>query len=470
MLKVLGDNTNSAAKIIELIKEPLSKVEEPKKKTTSKSDINLTSFKARFLFSNIKKFYTHDSLMHDNTRLEFLNTTLCLNNSNIKIYSIDRIENELETIDLGTLERTNEVTFNSKIAAELGAKINNGNSSNTVSESTTGTNNSDTQNEFDASETPTSSVLSGSNQSNNTTQTDSTSNSSEVNQGVSAELGYNNTENIKENLTLKKSTIKTSFSFTPKTITVAQRGRPLAGITDNVVLTATMKFKEGQSANVFDFSNMFNEYDLNEANKIDVKRYNVGYIQCNETEDMEFSFDVAYDGVVRGVKNLEIGNNIGEFDDRVKFYRIADDDISQLEEPTISKYDYCKKVFEVKANVESKDSIKNYILKIDRYGYQEKVYLFEDDDPVLFYGWLNRILEKPTVKLLQTKKFRLYFESIGKDESTGKKRRIYLTKEALSKNELKAINTINAIDLIEKPKKESLKPIVKKPDDEKKKE
>ena len=130
LIKSISNKVKIPEEIFTLMSKPLPMAE---KKANRPLPTNYTEYKVRLNFSNDKRYFIDGAFMHPNTRLEFLNTTLSIpENSPFSFYSIDRLENEFEEIDLGNLERNKSVTFNAKLTggAEMGSSVEGTNSNN----------------------------------------------------------------------------------------------------------------------------------------------------------------------------------------------------------------------------------------------------------------------------------------------------------------------------------------------------
>ena len=444
LLRVLGENTNSADSIIKLIREPLSIVPKPKPTTITTQDF--TTYTTRILFSNIKKYFVRNDLMHDNTRLEYLNTTVKLDSKNFEFYTIDKLENELETIDLGNLERTNNVSFGIKGTVQNGIDntFNRGNTNESKRDGSSNFNNTDgiydANGSFIGTQQGNTGAASIKKSNENTRET-------KISASQSLEASYQNSENIKENILLSRSTLKTGFSFSPKHITITQRGRPLQGIFDNELVTVTLKATKSETKDYFKFSSLFKDYQPKGVNNIDFQQIKAAYIPCNSKGELDIDFEVSYDGVLRAVRNLQRGNIIGEFDDKVTYYRVKKN-YGKNKKPSnsisIDKFDYCKKFYEVRAKVKGEE----YALHIEVLGNSTPVILSDEDASRNFKGWLNLIKIETNKSKFQTKKMRLYFQKI-KMESDGTHKKLFVGKKKMTKNDINKLKTIKEIELIE---------------------
>ena len=121
LIKKFSKDKSSNNTIIEALKAQYS-LETAKPETQKNKLKDYTEIKLRLFFSNVKKYYNDSRLMHPNTRLAFLNTSIKLQNANFTFKSIDKIQNEFETIDMGKLERSQDVTFNSNLSGDVTAK------------------------------------------------------------------------------------------------------------------------------------------------------------------------------------------------------------------------------------------------------------------------------------------------------------------------------------------------------------
>lgn len=387
-LKILSEKIKDADTFIGTISKPLSVIE--KKETKAKTDYR--DIKVRFVFSNIKKYYENKKFMHPNTRLEFLNTTLEIkNNDDAYFYSIDKLENEFEEIDLGTIDRSQEVKFQTNLSAESGI----GGSSNSI----TGYDKTSSNENDDGAGNTGSNII---NKSKKNTTT------SEAKSGYKADVSYANNESIKEAVNGKIKRMKTGFSFSSDKITVSQRGAANRDISDNVYVTATLRLEDNKTDYQYmtSFKNLYDDKNTQVvSDKIEITQENKLYIKCYSSNDIEFS--TKYSGAIRAVNNTDNDNSYLEFDDNVTFYRISGTtDNIKLK---LNKNIFCKKALRIvgKKQNEKKEHVE-YRLYIETKGMNE-IFILDDDAPYLFISWLQNALKSPTLDLLKTNKFSLLF-------------------------------------------------------------
>ncbi|MEM9869242.1 MAG: hypothetical protein AAF765_16215, partial [Bacteroidota bacterium] len=117
---MVNNNTDSLLKVL---KKPLY---EPKK-TAKQLQTDFIKIRTRFNLSNLKHYHMKDSLqkysnfIHPNTRLAWLNSTIKLEEgSQLEISTIDRLETVYESVILGSIERTQDVSFNAKLTGQYG--------------------------------------------------------------------------------------------------------------------------------------------------------------------------------------------------------------------------------------------------------------------------------------------------------------------------------------------------------------
>lgn len=391
-LRLLSEKTSNADTLIKLISKPLDTPE--KKTTTAKADFQ--DIKVMFVFSNIKKYYEDKDFMHSNTRLEILNTSLEIkNNDAVYFYSIDKLENEFEEIDLGTIDRTQEVKFQTNISAETGMGISSNNIYGYDQNSSNGTDDGN-----------------GNISNNSTNKSKKNTTTSEAKSGYKADASYANNEAIKEMINSKLKRMKTGFSFSSKKITVSQRGGANRDISDNVYVTATLRLKNKTNKNSVDskyITKFTNLYDARNrqviADKIEFQQQNMNYIMCDGLEDIYFKTSFA--GAIRSVDNRNHNNSYLEFDDKVTFYRISGE--TENEKLTLEKATFCKNVYRIKTTIKNHEGL-FYLYISNKKDYVGEVLLSEETKNGLL-NWLLDALNNPTLELLRTDNFELFFEN-----------------------------------------------------------
>ena len=375
--------------------------------------------------------------MHPNTRLEFLTTTLKIGEDEpIKFYSIDRLQNEYDDIDLGTLSRDQTVSLNAKLSA-------NGGLGSTLGSSNTGTTtNSDSDQSgqsksvYDANGNVIGSLTkTGTFTSSNQNLKGTTANIN-TNLSATAEADYQNQQTIKEAIAVKLQRLKTGFNFSDKALSVAQRGRPLGDISDNIYVTAILKVTDPSnvfSPDVYTIDNLFDDNNqAGLADKLIFSKRNVSFVPCDKCKDIKLS--TSYEGAIRAVGNRAIadGTNALEYDDEVTYYKIATTEGDKLQ---IDKNVYCKNAFKFAAKDAEGDE---YTLQISA-PTDEELDIFTDDRPEYFLKWLIDQVSDPVAAKLVTKRFKLYFES----PATHKK--IYIAKDVFSAAELADIKKLTGV-------------------------
>lgn len=410
-LRVIGAKADSIQQILDALKVPL--FPEPIiTGTYVPQDNNHQQFTIRWLFSSIKKYYNDPACLHPNTRLEFLNATLSLSDtSNIEIFSIDRIENEAEQVDLGTLQRTSESTFQSGITGNLG-----GYGLNTreyaqglVGEESNGQQGgSNVYNEGGQ-------LIGHLDQNGNLKSTNTTNNASKSEVRLGADVTANASVNMKntmnEAMNLKFKRLKTGFSFGPHQLTVSQRGAPMMEIYDNVIVTTTLKAHDSITRRKasFAFSDMYRDpYNLLPVDSVDVARKYYNYVPCDLVSNL--TPELHFEGALRMVKNNKRGRNILEYDDDIT-YRVFSDTTQDIE---ISKFSFCENVYELKIKLSGQNI--EYPIRIETSQFNERLLMHQSDNPWSFIVWLYSIFKLPDPKLMTSKKFKLYFV----DESDSK--------------------------------------------------
>ena len=434
-LDVISKNTKKNDEIIKLIKQSLSDIKEekpPKKKT------DFTKITIRLSFTHYKEYLKDTMLYHPNTRLEFLNTKLRLSNTAISFYSIDKLENEFDIIDLGTIGRTKNVTFGTEISSEVGSSVEGTKKTSKVKGKNTGTNSYDSNDNNTASET---------NQDSNTNENNITTKNGATTNG---KITYNNAEEIKEQVNVSLKRLKTGYAFDEKSLTISQRGKSLNDIVDGTIVTATFILKNGtndQRKNVVSenevssFSKLWDEKDNpNTADKVTFNTRIVKYNNCS-TGSNTFTIDGTYDGLIRIANNTKKNNTL-EYDDNITYGKFVACPIPPV---SVDLNQYCKKVFKIVIEDKKKKAI--YTVHFaSRNSASKELLFFEDDNYNEFINWLTRIIKKNDVKGLNSKIFNIYLnsdnvsvENIKVINEDPKPSDLKILKELLESNYLKAL-------------------------------
>lgn len=433
-LKIVASQVRHPDSLIKYLAKPI--IDAPKKAAQSKPT-DFTQYKVRLNFAHWNKFYNSASFMHPNTRLEYLTTYLTIP-SGVSLYSVDRLENEIDEIDLGTLSRDQTVTFNTKLTGEYGAGSTFNNIANikNTSASSNGTVGKETvyDGKGNAIGTIDKTFSNGGTQEGGKTTTTTGS----ANAKLAGELGYLNNETIKEAVALKLRRLRTGFSFSDKQLVIAQRGRPLGDISYNTIVTVTLKvsnYGTVYSPKVFDFEKLFTDAgDPVIANNLIFSLKGINFVPCDTATDITIS--TKYEGAIRAAGN-ETGNtgeNALEYDDKVTFYRIKE---KAGDTVLIEKNLYCKKAYRVTAT----DSTGNRYILYMAAPNPEELLLFSEDKPEVFLQWVREQRENPVSANLTTSKFKMYFEKSGGGA------RIFLVKNGLSGSDINSIKTLNDIKL-----------------------
>ncbi len=225
-LKVIGDKATSVDEIIKAIRTPLI-TPYPTQNMIHQKVIDQRYLTTKLLFSNVKKYYVSSEFMHPNTRLDFLNTQIKLDSQSIaKLVSVDRMENEFEVVDLGTLNNTSEGVFKTGLSGNLGytgnKELNYGLTDNTGNTVFDGTSNSLYDNAGNM-------VGTGQLSNNNTQGTIRNSSGKEtveLGAGAKADIGYELKNSLTESVAIKQRRLKTGISFDTAQLTISQRGSP----------------------------------------------------------------------------------------------------------------------------------------------------------------------------------------------------------------------------------------------------
>jgi hypothetical protein len=438
LIKTLG----AKDKAEEFMKLMAAQIQLPEKKEPPTFPTDYTQHKVLFSFSNTKRYFANQAFMHPNTRLEFLNIFLALPaNSNFSFYNIDKLINEYEEIDLGTLERNESVTLNAKLSGQgdIGSTL----------ESTTGNTFQDNQGNKAAVEIPVydakGNVVGKVNSSGEFTSSANRISGTKATSGAkataAAEASYQNIQSIKEAINVKLKRMKTGFSFSSKEFVIAQRGRVGGDISDNVYVTATLKITSTTGVNskdVFNFTNTFGPTgEATAADNLAFSMRNVNYILCNAANAVTFT--TKYEGAIRAVGNTDkkTGENSMEYDDDVTYYKI---DLTDGNGLTIDQNVFCKKVFKIVAFDAAGNEYTLFIASPS----SKELDLFSDDNPHLMLQWIIDAVTSPAKAFLSTKKFRMYFEK----NSDGSK--IFLVKDAVTDAEFNSIKTLFKVQAVER--------------------
>ncbi len=357
-------------------------------------------------------------------------------NPNFHLYSIDRLENEMEIIDLGTLERTQNVNFGAKIAGEFG--FSEGFENNTSESNVPNLQSSTEQikNAYDKNGNLIGTFKETQSGNINPTNSNSTKSTASGNQSIKAEVDYSNAENIKENLAIKLKRIKTGFSFTDKKLTIGQRGRPLSDISDNVIVTATIKVRNSSvnlnTKRISKFDKLYSTLGvLNPIKDISISTQHVHYMPCSNASNIQLKME--YEGAIRGVKNQVRGVNNLEYDDKVIYYTFESQP-SNLSNIEINKSEFCHEVYKIEATFNNDND--TYILCYSR-ALPEEVLVYSEHNLYQFRTWLYEIISTGKRTHLVSNKHNLIFVS-NKDIN----KQIPLSKAAMSDNELGKLRTL----------------------------
>lgn len=435
-MRLLSSKEPNPDKFINYLHKELSTIP---KKPAEKKPTDFTTYKFLLNFSHWNKFYNNTLYMHPNTRLEYLTTYLNIPaNSAIGFYTIDRLENEFDEIDLGTLSRDQSVTFNAKLTGELGTGST---VSNTASGKTTGTSGGNIIGKTNVYDEKGSVIgtLDNTSTAGNTKEGSNTNTvTGTANAKANGEIGYLNNETIKEAVAVKLKRLRTGFSFSNSELVIAQRGRPLGDISYNTFVTVTLKVSNPTNVFplfVYNFDAAFESNGIPiKADKLNFTRRLINFVPCSRATDIQLT--TRYEGAIRAVGNNEenTGENALEYDDKVTFYKF---DKSQENSVNIDKNMYCKRAYKIVA----KDAASNnYVLKIAN-PVPEELDIFMDDKPELFLQWILEQQSNPIKANLITSRFRIYFEN------TATKARVFLNKDALNASELAAISDLKDIKL-----------------------
>ncbi len=446
-LRAITSKATTIGDITAALKLPIYEPDAPKP-AIPPGDEDFTKIKVRLLISNIKKYYNDQELLHPNTRLEFLNTTFKLNSNVYIIESIDKVENDFETIDFGELSREQTVKFDAKLTGEAGTEA-----------GTSFENTSKGNNTFDRKENQEKNVydeygnlLGKVGDSGNIKKTNENGNTNKSNVSAKltgkAELAYANYATIKENLNIKFKKLKTGIAFTNNEITLSQRGSPLSDISENVIINLTLKINNEANLN-FKSKDIAIFNELFDASRKPTKpsalvfsgTRNVTYIPCTLNEQLKI--DITNEGAIRTAKNQKKGRNILEWDDKVIYYTFKNNKEAQ-QILDISTKGQCNEVYIMVALIKEQ----KYYLSIANPA-ERDVNFYGTQSCVNFKNWVeNQILNvKNTVVNItdfQTSGLKLSFYNGSLPSST---QNIYLAAPAAAFTESNrtALGTIDFI-------------------------
>lgn len=434
-LKIMASKVAHPDSLVKYLSKPLWAAPP---KPTAKKPVNYTTYKVRLSFANLKKYYNDAKYMHPNTRLEYLTTSLVIPaTSPVTIYTIDRLENEFEEIDLGTLSRDQTVTMNAKLTGEAGSSATTTDNYSTKNTGTTNNQNAgkvslvDDKGNVIGTFDNSSSAGSGRETNNGRTRT------AQTGAKANAEIGYLNTESIKEAVAVKLKRMRTGFTFTERNLTIAQRGRPLGDISDNIYVTATLKVSSVNNVlplTVYDFEKLFEEDGSPvKAEKLSFNSRLINFVPCDNAQNITLTTN--YEGAIRVPGNetdKKSGHNALEYDDKVTFYKFGNKAGETLE---IDKNEYCKNAYKIMAT----DGTDMYVLKIEA-PLALELDVFGDDKPEMLLEWVRRQQVNPVAANLTTTKYKIFFENI---RTRG---RIHLVNTAFTATQLAAISSLQDIN------------------------
>lgn len=440
---MVDDNTDS---LISVLKKPLF---EPKSKK-SKLQKDFTEIKARFYLGNIKHYYkssilkANPNFIHPNTRLSWLNIRVMLDDESIlEISTIDQLQSVYESVDFGTIERNQNVTFNSKLTGQYGVTNENSSARRTSRGINSNSTSTTLTNIYDEDGNLIDSITLNSGESNLSNRSFDNSSKQGVSAGIGGEVGYANTEAIKEAFNFAYNDFKTGFSFDKKSITVSQKGRMFADISDNVIVTTTLRPKKARHQLVHNFSDLFQKNGaINSASKINITNRTIKYLPCSSVQGKTFTnkINYEYDGLLRTVLNNSKTVNRLEYDDMVRYYPFKHvKNTSDEENIEIDLGDYCKKVYRVHATFKNDGG--DYLLSIANPTALD-AYVMEDENPLLLYKWIKEIAKDASDKNLTTNSFSLFFE--GPND-----KRIYLANSKLDDDTIEKLKTLEDLNFEE---------------------
>lgn len=406
-LKAMVARTHTPQELVDALRLPLTV---PEKKPEVSRQTKFDEYKMVFEFANVKR-YDIEKYAHPGTRLEVLVTTLDIDAASYAYFnSIDKLQNEFEDLDLGSLERTQNVQYNVK--GNLTGVLGSGGMVKNTDGTTDVTNNGQNQGTatFDSAGHQTGTT--GTTGSGQTTRQNGNETTATANANVTAgaEASYLNNQTIKEAVGLKGRQMMLGFALTPKQLTVSQHSRPNTDISTNVFVTANLKFKNSstipnliQNADVAYFSGLFDADDQPvAASELTLNQRTVTYVDRASAADVKFT--VGFSGKLRAVGNEKdkSGNNFLEYDDHITYYPFEKAASKQFE---LDKNEFAKTVYKIKAKLNGHAGYLYIAAPV-----QKMLELFGDESPELVLQWLNDQLEHPVAAKLKAKKFTIFFD------------------------------------------------------------
>lgn len=399
LLSTLNSNTKENKEILEVLKNDLYHPEKKEEEIPLRTDY--TGIKIRAVFSVVKKYYNDPRLVHPNTRLALLNTNMELKDSLFYISLIDKIENEFEEIDMGTISRENSVAFKSSLEGSMGNTTN-------ISDTT------DTEDSLDNT---------GEDEAIGSTTKDSKKNkshkeiSSETKNGASAKVSYDINDKINELVSVNLKRMTSGFSLEGgKKLTLMQQGSLNRDISNNTIVTMTISSTGyGDHQNVFRFQYLFTKGRVSLADNTSCSVRKINFFRCSG-EDLMFA--VNYDGVIRSAKNrgnwfgMSQGrNNILEYDDKVSFYKIKSDKTKANDNIRFKRKEFCKALAKIKLNYKNSSAIFG-VKTVDK---AAQVLFFEDyEQASIFTNYLLSLLQEykitKNINLFKTSKYKILFQ------------------------------------------------------------
>ena len=323
-------------------------LEKDKNNKTSIKKIDLSKKQFRINLSHIKTYFNHVELLNPSTRLEVLNTKITLKDTSFfQILSIDRITNETESIDLGSLKRNSSVGFEANTGGEIGFGLINKDSNSSDSQR----NRTETSYQ-NSKEDSLISVLER--LTKNQTLNENTKN---VNNKLNASMALKIQDDLEENLNLKKNRLKTGYAYCDSNFVISQHAAPLNDIYDNIVVNITIEPKSGKKSttSIYRFENIVDSEakKFKPLDSIIFNRITVDYIKCDSSIPSEIKLEGEYEGLIRIAKNKSFSTSVLEYDDKIKFIKVKGEVLtSKLE---LNKVQFCTDVYKIKITDNSKE-------------------------------------------------------------------------------------------------------------------
>lgn len=408
IVKAYARHAGNGPEFVKLMKEALSVVEKEDRQQTDYSKITI-----RLNLTFVNEFLKNTDLHNPNTRIEYLNTTLTTVNNNVVFYDVDKFQNVVKLVDVGTLGRSQNVKFGAELNGSYGAGIEN--TSGTSNGSTLTGTQGNVQNVYDANNNLLGTISNGLTDAGTSGST--TGGKTTLGLTAAGKANYENATAITENANLKHDILSSGYSFDDTHLTVMKRGFPLNDIPNETFVTTTLKFRNsiGNTASVpstvFTGRSLLTSAGLpTKADEAIFKSRTISYNKCGDG-NKKIVLSVSYDGMIREVANKR-ENNKGEYDDVVEYRTFENINIPNIE---LDLNDYCSKVYRIKI-IDGKKVYTLYIKPAAEAAMEMR--FFQDDNYQEFITWLNRLTTTTDFKDLKTAKYSLSFSCLDNSFDT----------------------------------------------------